>query len=452
VTASSPHSHSGGQSPTRAAIASLAGGTLEYYDNYIYALAAALVFGKVFFPEAGGIATLAALATFAVSYVARPLGAILLGHYGDRLGRKKALVAILVLMGSCTFLIGCLPGFDRIGVWAPILLIALRIIQGISVGGETAASTALTIEVAPEGRRAFFTSWAPNGIVMGFVLATLVFVPISALPKDDLLNWGWRVPFLLSVLVTLTGFVIRRKLDEPEAFVEAKEDHELARLPLLEVFATHWKAVLLVTFCSLAFAIDTVIKVFALSFATAVHHIPQSTMLWVLIVAHVGALITQPLLGRLSDRIGRKPVFIAGNAGCAIVIYAFFSTIAAENVPLMFLTAFLSVAFAYAAINATYPSFFAEMFSLKVRQTGMALGIQIGLIAAGFAPSVYAALTVGNPADWLPVAVISSIIAVIAALAALAAKETHRVPLEQLGTRRGSPRPLHGATVREGAK
>jgi MFS family permease len=428
-------------SPVRAAVASMAGGTLEYYDNYIYALAAALVFGKIFFPDAGAVATIAALATFAVSYVARPLGAILLGHFGDRIGRKKVLVFILILMGTSTFLVGCLPEYSQIGVWAPVLLITLRILQGISVGGETAAATVLTIEISPEGRRGFFTSWAPNGIVAGFILATLIFVPISALPEDHLLSWGWRVPFLLSALVTVAGFIIRAKLDEPEAFVEAQAEHALVKVPIVEVFRSHWGAIIRVTLCSLAFAVDTVVKVFALSLATGVYGIPRSTMLWVLIVSHVLALVTQPLFAMVSDRVGRRPVFIAGNLGCAAMIFAYFAAIQAGNVPLLFLAGILSMSFAYAAINATYPSFFAEMFNLKVRQTGMALGLQIGLIAAGFAPSLYTALTAGNPSDWLPVAVISAIISLIAVGSALTAKETFRVPLDQLGSPISAGRP-----------
>ncbi|GEK81653.1 MFS transporter [Agrococcus baldri] len=421
-------------SPTRAAIAAMAGGTLEYYDNYIYALAAALVFGQVFFPSGDtGLGTVLALATFAVSYVARPLGAVLLGHFGDKIGRKKVLVAILVLMGTCTFAIGLLPSYAQIGAWAPILLVTLRILQGISVGGETAAATVLTIEIAPPRRRAFFTSWAPNGIVGGFVLATLIFIPISAMPQEALVAWGWRIPFLLSVIVTIAGFIIRATLDEPEAFIEAKEDRALVKVPVLEVFRSHWSSILRVIFCSLAFAIDTVIKVYALAFATTEYGISESTMLWVLIVSHVGALATQPFLAMLADRIGRRPVFIAGNIACAAMLFGYFSAIQAQNIPMLFITGFLSVAGAYAAINAVYPSMFAEMFNLKVRQTGMALGQQIGLIASGFAPSVYLALTASDPSNWLPVAIISAVIAGIAVISALTAKETAFVPLDNLG-------------------
>lgn len=420
-------------SPARAATASLVGGALEYYDNYIYALAAALVFGRVFFPESGSGATLASLATFAVSYVARPLGAVVLGHLGDRVGRKQALVLILVMMGSCTFLVGCLPGYGTIGMAAPILLVVLRVLQGVSVGGETAAATTFTIEVAPDHRRGFFTTWTTGGIVGGFVLASLVFIPVSALPDDQLVSWGWRIPFLLSLVVTIAGLVIRVKLAEPEVFLEAKEEEELVKTPIVEVLRSHWRDVIRVTFCSLAFSVDTVIKVFALSMATTVYAIPKSTMLWALIVSHTAALVTQPLLGAVSDRVGRKPVFIGGNIGCAAALFGYFAAIQSGSVPWLYVTSFLSVACGYAAINASYPSFFAEMFHLKVRQSGMAIGLQIGLIAAGFAPSIYTAVTSGDPGNWLPVAAISAVIAVIAVIATLTAKETAHTPLDDLG-------------------
>ena len=181
----------------RAAAAAYLGGMLEYYDYFIYASAAALVFGRIFFPEAGGAATLASLATFGVAYVARPFGAMILGHFGDKVGRKNVLVFTLVLMGGSTFLIGCLPDFNTIGIWAPILLVVLRICQGLSAGGETAGASTLTIEQAPAARRGLYGSWALNGIVSGLILASLVFLPIAALPEKELLSWGWRRPVLV---------------------------------------------------------------------------------------------------------------------------------------------------------------------------------------------------------------------------------------------------------------
>lgn len=418
----------------RAALASFAGGTLEYYDNYIYALASALVFGPAFFPGAGATATLASLATFGVSYVARPLGAVILGHFGDRIGRKNVLVFILVLMGTATFLVGCLPTFAQAGVWAPVLLVTLRIIQGISVGGETAASSSLTIEVAPEGQRAYFTSWAPNGIVGGFALANMAFLALAALPHDQLMSWGWRAPFWASIVVTAAGFVIRRKLAEPEIFQEAKAGHTLVRLPVVEVFRTHWVAILRVTLCSLAFAVDTIVNVFGLSYATGTGGIPQATMLWIMILTHLAALLTQPVLARLADVIGRKAVFIAGNVGSILMVFAFFASIGSKSVLLVGLASFLMVTVAYAAINASYPSLFGEMFSMKVRNTGMALGIQLGLIAAGFAPAIATAMVSGTHA-WMPVAIVSAAVSLIAAATTLTAKETFRTPLTELGRR-----------------
>ena len=420
--------------PRKAALAGYIGGTLEYFDNYAYGIAATLVFAHIFFPQGNpAIATVASLSTFAISYLARPLGAILLGHVGDRIGRKQALVIILVLMGVSTFLIGLLPTYESIGVWAPILLVTLRILQGISIGGETSAATAFVMEVSPNNKRGFFTSWVTSGIVSGFILATLVFIPISALPQEELFAWGWRIPFLLSIFVTIAGFVIRARLSESEVFVDAKQEKNLAKLPLLEVFHRQWRAVLRVMFCSFAFAMDTVVKVYALSLATTVFDIPHATMLMVLISAHILALITQPLFGALSDRIGRKPVFIAGNVLGAAFIFLFLGSIASGNLVFMFLTAFLSVACAFAAINASYPSFFAEMFSLEVRQTGMSIGIQLGLIVQGFAPAAYVAMTVDNPSNWMPVAIIASCIAIIAAITALLTKETADTALIDLG-------------------
>lgn len=418
----------------RAALAGYIGGTLEYYDNYAYGIAATLVFAHIFFPQTNPVvATVASLSTFAISYIARPLGAVLLGHVGDKVGRKQALVLILILMGVSTFLIGLLPTYDTIGIWAPILLVTLRILQGISIGGETAAATALVMEVAPNNQRGFYTSWVTSGIVSGFVLATLVFIPISAMPQETLFSWGWRIPFLLSILVTIAGFIIRAKLSEPEAFVEAKQDDSLSKLPIIEVFRSNWQDLIRVLFCSLAFAIDTVIKVYALSLATDVFDIPYATMLTILVITHVLAIITQPLLGMLSDRVGRKPVFIAGNIGSAIFIFSYLASIASGNLILISLTAFLSVTCAFAAINASYPAFFAEMFSLQVRQTGMSLGIQLGLIVAGIAPAIYVAMTAADPTNWMPAATVASAIALIAASAALTTKETAKTELVELG-------------------
>lgn len=417
----------------RAAAAAYLGGTLEYYDYFIYASAAALVFGRIFFPSAGGAATLASLATFGVAYVARPFGAIILGHFGDKLGRKNVLVVTLVLMGGSTFLIGCLPDFNAIGIWAPILLVVLRICQGLSAGGETAGASTLTIEQAPDNRRGLYGSWALNGIVTGLILASLVFLPIAALPEKDLLSWGWRVPFWSSLAVLVLAYVIRRTLQEPEIFEETKENHQTAKLPLVTVIKDHGWDVVRVGFASLFTVTNTVVTVFALAFATQTVGIPTSVMLWVTIGTNVAALLTQPITAALSDRIGRKPVFITGCVGSAAGIFFYFQAISTGNFLLILLAGLVTTSLFYSAANGLYPAFFSEMFDVKVRYSGVAIGLQLGLLIAGFSPAIATWLNGGDKTNWVPVAAFTAVVCLLAAVAAATAKETFRTPLHLLG-------------------
>ena len=355
-----------------------------------------MVFGRIFFPSAGGAATLASLATFGVAYVARPFGAIILGHFGDKLGRKNVLVVTLVLMGGSTFLIGCLPDFNTIGIWAPILLVVLRICQGLSAGGETAGASTLTIEQAPDDRRGLYGSWALNGIVTGLILASLVFLPIAALPEKDLLSWGWRVPFWSSLAVLALAYVIRRTLQEPEIFEETKENHQTAKLPLVTVIRDHGWDVVRVGFASLFTVTNTVVTVFALAFATQTVGIPTSAMLWVTIGTNVAALLTQPLAAALSDRIGRKPVFITGCIGSAAGIFFCFQAISTGNFMVILLAGLATTSLFYSAANGLYPAFFSEMFDVKVRYSGVAIGLQLGLLIAGFSPAIATWLNGGD--------------------------------------------------------
>lgn len=432
---------------TRAAVASFLGALLEYYDLYIYASAAALIFDRIFFPDAGDLALLLSLSTFGIAYVARPLGAVILGHVGDKFGRRTALLASLLLMGAATVTVGCLPSYQSAGDLAPVLLVACRFLQGIAVGGEAAGATALTLEHAPPGRRAFFTCWTVNGIQAGFILASLVFIPISNLPEGTLLAWGWRVPFWSSLLIVAVAFVVRVTLVEPAAFAEVeRRPGNAARIPLTELIRTHGVDTVRVVFCALLVVASSTIPVWGLSYATKTVGIDTVTMLWVVIFGYAGALIFQPLFALLSDRIGRKPVFVLGNVGVAVFCPLFFHAVAAADIPLMYLGIFLSISVFFSATNATYPAFFAEMFHARVRYSGMAVGLQIGLILAGFAPALSNYWVGRAGGDWAPAAILTAGACAIASLAAMTARETYRTPLRDLG-RPASTSPACGTSA-----
>src|SRR6218665_3618575 len=227
----------------RAAVSGFFGSALEYYDFLIYASASALIFGRLFFPDAGATGTLLSIATFGVAYVVRPLGAVIWGHIGDRYGRRLALVMTIALMGVSTFAIGLLPTFDAIGWGAPLLLVFIRLLQGLSAGGESPGSTSLTVEHAPDGRRAFFTSFTMSGMQFGIAMGSLVFIPVTLLPEEQLLSWGWRIPFLLSGILTLIAFFLRRKLDETESFSDMRSEGRRAKLPIAILLHSHWRTV-----------------------------------------------------------------------------------------------------------------------------------------------------------------------------------------------------------------
>jgi MFS family permease len=426
-TAAAPHA------AKTAAFSGFLGSTLEYYDFFIFGSAAALFFGKLFFPDAGAASSLLSFATLGVAYVARPLGAILWGHLGDRFGRKNVLVATLVLMGISTFLIGCLPTYSAIGALAPIALVALRLVQGISAGGESPGSSSLTLEHSPDGKRAFFTSFTMSGIQFGIVISSLVFIPVTMLPQEQLMSWGWRLPFLASAIVTIVALYLRRKLEEPEVFAEIKEDATTAAVPLVALFRDDFPNVLRVTLASLVTMVNTVFTVFALTYATTVVGLDKPMMLTVIAVANLVTVFTQPLWALLSDRIGRKPVFITGTLGAAVLVFAFFTVLGTGNWPLIFITAIALTGVFYAMPNGVYPAYFPELFPARTRYTGMAVSLMLGLLVAGFTPAIGAAVTAGNPANWGPVAWMTVGFCTVAAIAALTAKETFRTPKAELG-------------------
>ncbi|MBI4474287.1 MAG: MHS family MFS transporter [Acidobacteria bacterium] len=422
------------KTPKRAAVASWIGSALEYYDFFIYGTAAALVFNKIFFPDSEpSTGTLLALATFGVGYVARPIGALLMGHIGDRFGRKKVLVFTLMLMGVSTFLVGCLPTYNQVGILAPILLVILRLCQGFSASGEQAGANSMTLEHAPDDRRAFFTSFTLSGTQAGFILATAAFIPVARLPEDELLSWGWRVPFWLSAVVVVIGYWIRRTLDETPVFKEEQAKRKVPRMPLAVLFRYYPSDIVRIVLCALVSTVATIFQVFALSYAVNTVGIERTTMLWVAILTNIAALIAIPIWATLADRYGRKPIFILGTIVPGLLMFPFLWSVSQANVQLIFTFGILMSGVFYSASNGVWPSFYAEMFSAKVRLSGMAVGTQIGFAIGGFGPTIAAAIQNPGPSGWIPVAYLTLALCMVAVVSAITARETYRIPMQDLG-------------------
>jgi MFS family permease len=331
-------------------------------------------------------------------------------------------------------------------------LVALRFLQGLSAAGEQAGANSMSLEHAPPDRRGFFTSFTLSGTQMGLILSTLVFIPVAALPDDELKSWGWRVPFLLSIVMVAVGLWVRRSLPDSPAFEEVEKKQEKASLPAAVLLRTHGVEVLRVELCALIAVVSTIYGVFTLSYAVDEGGISKNGMLTVLIVANVVALGAIPLWASWSDRIGRKPVFIAGAAGSAVLIWPYMWALSEGNYPLIFVVGVLFSGVVYSMANGVWPAFYGEMFDTRVRYSGMAIGTQIGFVAAGFAPLISESLLGDGPNGWVPVAVFTSVCGLIAAVCATTARETHLVPMAELGNRGPglpeltAPRELAGRT------
>ncbi|WP_226354413.1 MFS transporter [Pseudonocardia sp. ICBG601] len=435
---------SGTATSTRAAAGSFIGGVVEWYDFFIYGTAAALVLNDVFFPDADPAAgTLLALATFGIAYLARPVGGIVFGHIGDRMGRRAALVATLMLMGVATFLIGVLPTHAAIGVWAPAILVVLRLAQGLAAGGELGGASALAVEHAPPGRRGFFGAFAMSGSSAGIALGSGVFALVLTLPEDQFLAWGWRVPFLLSALVVVVGFVIRRKVPEPEVFVDAVADPAAgpaatapvqARLPLLGVLRTYARpALVAVVVYSAQVIAFYLVTVYSVSYARANLDVSVPALVVSAVTLTTLANIAMNLVwGALSDRVGRRPVLIGGAIVQAVFLFAFFAVLPSGNFLLILAAMLGTLSFGQAAIVGVVPAYFSEMFGTTVRVTGIGLGVGVASIVGGFTPLVAAAVA-GAGGGWVLMSSIAAGVCVAACGAVLLLRETRDLDITRIG-------------------
>lgn len=427
----------------RAAVASLVGTAVEWYDYFIFGTASALVFGQLFFPNPDDpvIGTLSAFAVFGVGFFARPLGGIVFGHFGDKFGRKAALITTLMMMGVSTFLIGLLPTAEVLGIWAAVLLVILRLVQGFGVGGEWGGASLVAVEYAPEGKRGAYGSFPQIGNAIGLVLSTSIFAIVAALPDDQLLTWGWRVPFLLSAVLIAVGLFIRFKLTETPTFQAAQDELERKaagevkeRMPIAELFRRFKKPLLLAMGMRFGEAVlGYIILTIGLTFATNYTEVPRTDVLLASTIAAALAIYTYYFFGKLSDRIGRRAVFILGSVVGAVAAFPFFWILDADNIVLTYVIYAVAYAVGVGAVYGVEPAFFSELFGTKVRYTGISLAAQIPSILIGLWPLASTALLVATDGDPWPIALITVVAVLIGLVCAVLAPETHRVDMNRVG-------------------
>jgi MFS transporter, MHS family, shikimate and dehydroshikimate transport protein len=379
---------------TQVAFASFIGTAIEYYDYFLYGTAAALVFNQLFFPQFAPLTgTLAAFATFAVGFFARPVGGVVFGHFGDRIGRKSMLVITLLIMGGATFLIGLLPTFDAVGILAVVLLVALRFLQGFAMGGEWGGAILMAVEHAPDDSRNFYSSWPQLGAPAGLILSTTVFAAFSSLPEDQFLAWGWRVPFLLSIILIGVGLFIRLRIVESPAFQRVKELRAEVRLPLLEVLKRYPVAALL----SIGVVLVNIggyylVVTFTLAYATEQLGVPRNATLIGLLLAGVADIAGIILLARTADRIGRRPIALASAVFLTLFAFPFFWLVDAGSVALLWVATSLWT-FSAGALYGITGTLISELFEARVRYSGISLGYQMAAVFGGaMAPLIATAL------------------------------------------------------------
>ncbi len=423
----------------KAAASGWIGSALEYYDFFIYATAAALVFPQIFFPSGNPtVAIVASLATYGVGYVARPVGAFVLGHWGDTHGRKQVLILCMFLMGISTMLVGLLPTYNQVGMLAPVLLVILRLVQGFAVAGEISGASSMILEHAPFGRRGFYASFTLQGVQAGQILAAAVFLPLAHyMPDEAFVSWGWRIPFLASALVIVAGYIIRREVEETPVFTREEAGGEVPRAPIVQAFKLSAGDMLRVVCMALMNVIPVVTTIFGGAYAVQQAYgigFHKDVYLWIPVLGNIVAVLVIPYVGNLSDRIGRRIPIVVGALGSGLLSFVYLYAISTHNVVLAIVMSLLMWGMVYQGYNAVFPSFFPELFQARTRVSAMAISQNVGTTITALLPALFATVAPPGSANIpLTVGAWAFGITAIAAIAAFTARETYRIRTDDLG-------------------
>lgn len=418
----------------RILIASLVGSSIEWFDYFLYGTVSALVFNQLFFVnEDPTIGLLLSYASFALAFFIRPFGGVIFSHIGDRIGRKKTLVLTLSLMGVATFGMGLLPTYQAVGIWAPILLITLRLVQGLGIGGEWGGALLLAVEYAPAEKRGLFGAIPQMGVTIGMLLGTVALSIMTLLPENAFMTWGWRIPFIFSALLVFFGLWIRKGIDETPSFKKVKESGEVPKLPIVETLKNYWREVLIAVGAKV---VETapfyIFSTFVVSYATANLGFSRTATLTAVMIATIITTILIPIMGNLSDKIGRKNLFIGGTIGMALFAFPYFWLLQQKSVLLLIVATVIGLGVIWAPITAVLGTMFSEIFDAKIRYTGITLGYQIGAaLAGGTAPLVATALLDRFNNSYVPVAIYIIFASVLSLAAIWAVKDRSNQKLDE---------------------
>ncbi|ALC81710.1 MULTISPECIES: MFS transporter [Bacillus] len=418
----------------RVLVASLVGSSIEWFDYFLYGTIAALVFNQLFFVnEDPTIGLLLSYASFALAFFIRPFGGVIFSHIGDRIGRKKTLVLTLSLMGVATFGMGLLPTYQAVGIWAPILLITLRLIQGLGIGGEWGGALLLAVEYAPAEKRGLFGAIPQMGVTIGMLLGTIALSIMTLLPQTEFMTWGWRVPFIFSALLVFFGLWIRKGIDETPSFKKVQESGEVPKLPIVETFKNYWREVIIAVGAKV---VETapfyIFSTFVVSYAPSNLGFSQTDTLNAVIIATVITTFLIPIMGNLSDKIGRKKLFIGGTIGMALFAFPYFLMLQQQSVLFLIVATVIGLGIIWAPITAVLGTMFSEIFDAKIRYTGITLGYQIGAaLAGGTAPLIATALLSRFNNSYVPVAIYIIFAAVLSLVAIWAVKDRRNQKLDE---------------------